>query len=389
MTNAFLNVTKREIDKLIKKPMILVIMFVVPLVVCFILGETFKQGTPTNLPIAVLDQDNSAVTRKITRMIDATPACEVKYKVTSAEEGHQLIVGGETYALIIFPRNFTKELYRGMRPKLVYYYNNQMLLIGGIITKDVNGAIQTAMAGINTEIQMKKGLPKDVAISHVNIIKVDEHIRSNPYLNYSYFLSLAAFAHTLQVLITFLAIWAVGIEFKEGTTKQWLEVAENSILTAVFAKLVPYVLGFMLITAIIFLIYFLGYGAPFEGNLVFLIFSTLLFILAYQFLGIMFVAASASLRLSLSCGAFFTALGFTFAGMTYPTIAMPPFAKAYSALLPLRPYINLLIDQSLRGIPVKFDVIYIWWIFALALFGAAFLPELKKKAQDETKWYKV
>lgn len=387
--NAFINVAKREIDRIFKKRMLLVLMFVVPLVICFILGETFKEGSPKNLPIAVLDQDNSNVSRKIARMIDATPTCEVKYHVTSLDEGRQLIVGGQTYALFVIPRDFTRDIYRGVRPQLVYYYNNQMLLIGGIITKDVNAAIQTVIAGINVKIQMKKGIPQEVAVSRVNIIKVDEHVRSNPYLNYSYFLSLAAFAHTLQVLIAFLAIWAVGIEFKEGTTKEWLKVADDSILTGVFGKLLPYTVSFMSVIGLIYFIYFIGYGAPFRGNALFLTFGTLLFVMAYQLLGIMFVAISANLRLSFSCGAFYTALGFTFAGMTYPTLAMPVFARAYSSLLPLRPYISLLIDQTLRAVPPRYDMVYIWWILALATLGTAFLPLLKKQAQNEKQWYKL
>lgn len=389
MSNSFINVVKREINRLLRKPMILVIMIVFPLVFCFILGETFKEGSPKNLPIAVLNEDGSSLSRKIVRMIDATPTCEVKYRVTSLEEGHQLIVGGQTYALVVIPRNFTRDIYRQSHPQLVYYYNNQMLLIGGIITKDVNVAIQTVIAGINVKIQMEKGLPKDVALSHVNIIKVDEHVRANPYLNYSYFLSLAAFVHTLQILIAFVAIWAVGVEFKEGTTNEWMEGANNSIFIGVFGKLFPYIACFMLIIAVIFLVYFLGYGAPFSGNVWFLALGTLLFILAYQLIGIMFVAITSNLRLSFSCGAFFTSLGFTFAGMTYPSIAMPAFARYYSALLPLRPYLALLVDQSLRGIPPIYDIVYIRWMAILALFGASFLPLLKKHTNDEKQWYKI
>ncbi len=389
MSNAFLNVVKREIKKIIKKPLLLIIMFIIPLTICFILGETFKEGSPKNLPIGVLNEDSSSLSRKIVRMIDATSTCEVKYHVNSLEEGHQLIVGGQTYGLVVIPRDFTRDIYRGTYPQLVYYYNNQMLLIGGIITKDVNMAVQTVMAGVNLKVQMKKGLPKDVALSHINIIKVDEHIRSNPYLNYSYFLSLAAFAHTFQILITFLAIWSVGIEFKEGTTREWMRISNNSILIGIFGKLTPYIIGFMSVISIVYAIYFLGYGAPFNGNLAFLIFGTLLFVLAYQFIGIMFVSITSNLRLSFSCGAFFTSLGFTFAGMTYPAIAMPAFARSYSALLPIRPYLSLLIDQTLRGIPPIYDLVYVRWLILLGLIGVVSLPLLKKHTQDDRLWYKI
>lgn len=389
MTNSFSDTFFREIERIKKRPLILVIMIVIPLVLCFVLGETFKEGSPKNLPISVLDEDNSDLSRKIVRMVDATSTCEVKYRVSSLSEGKNLIVGGQTYALLVIPRDFKSNVMKGIRPKLVYYYNNQLLLVGGIITKDVNVAIQTVMAGITVEAYSRKGLPKDVAISMVNVIKVDEHVRSNPYLNYSFFLSIAAFVHTFQILITFLAIAAVGSEFKEGSTIEWYECAGKSVLVAVFAKLLPYILGFMLVIATVYSIYFVGYGAPFEGNPLFVVFATLLYILAYQLTGVMFVAITGNYRLSLSSGAFYTSLGFTFAGMTYPVIAMSPFGQFYSGLLPLRPYLALLIDQTFRGFPISSDFIYVIWLIALASLAIMFLPLLKKKMQDESSWYKI
>ncbi len=389
MSNSFLSVIKREIDRIAKKPALLAIMFILPIAICFVLGETFKQGSPKNLPIAVLDLDNSSASRKLVRMVDATSTCQVKYKVASLEEGKQLIVGGQSYALFVIPRDFTRDVLRGTHPQLVFYYNNQMILIGGIISKDVTMAVQTAMAGVNVGIQMRKGIPKDVAISRVNLIRVDEHLRSNPYLNYSYFLSFASFVNTFQILICFVAIWAVGSEFKEGTTKEWMELSGNSILTAVFAKLAPYIISFMGIIALTYLIYIIGYGAPFEGSLWFLTLGTLIFILAYQLIGVMFVAITSNLRLSLSCGAFYTSLGYTFAGMTYPNIGMNLFGRMYSSLLPIRPYVALLIDQTLRGFAPKYDLGYLFWMTVLAVFGASFLPLLKKHVMDETQWYKI
>lgn len=387
--DAFFNVAKREIEKISKKPLILIVMFAVPVIACFILASTFVAGSPKNLPIAVINQDNTKITRKIVRVIDATPTCEVKYKIDSLEEGRQLIAGGQIYAVLVIPRNFTRDMFRGTHPQIVYYYNNQMILIGGIITKDINTAIQTVMGAADVLVQMKKGQAKDAVFRHVNPIRVDEHILANPYLNYSYFLVYATFIHTFQVIIAFLAIWAIGIEFREGTTKEWMEVSKNSILTGVFGKMAVYAICFLFIIAFIYLTYIMAYGAPFEGNIPFLIFATLMFIFAYQMIGIMFVAITSNLRLSFSCGAFFTSLGFTFAGMTYPAMAMPAFGRFYSALLPLRPYVALVVDQIMRGFPPIYDMIYIWWMFGLGLLGVITLPLLKKHALDEKLWYKI
>lgn len=387
--NAFLTVLKRELKALIKRPDLLIALFTIPFITCFSIGSIFIKSAPRNLPIAILNQDNSEISRILIRMIDATPSCETKYSVTSLLEGKELIKGGKAYALVVIPRNFKRNLLKNTAPQVAYYYNNQAILIGGIISKDITTTVLTFSAGIDVKLLMKKGLPKDIAKTKVNLIGIDEHVRANPYMNYSYFLCLAGFIHTFQVLIAALACWSIGREFKHGTTKEWMKAANNSIIAAVFGKLTPFMISFLFIIAIVYLIYFVGYGVPFLGSVPFVIFATILYIFAYQITAVMFVAITSNFRLSLSSCAFYTALGFTFAGMTYPIIAMPLAANIYSFILPLRHYLAIVIDQSLRGIPYSYDWKYIGYLLFLIFIAIVFLPLLKKNAMDEKKWYKL
>ena len=344
---------------------------------------------PRDLPIAVFNSDNSSLSRTYTRMLDSTPTLDVAYETTSIEEGKDLIIKGKAYALVVIPKHFQKDIYKNNSPQIVSYFNNQLLLVGGMVSKDITVATKTLLAGINIKAKTKRGLPKDVAASQVNIIGVDEHIRSNPYLNYSYFLGITSIAHIMQILIAFTAIWAVGIEFKEGTTIDWLKSSNYSILAGVFGKLFPYFLNFFFLILTIYVFYFGIFSVPCEGNIFVIIFTTALFIAAYQLIGVFFVALAANLRFALSSGAFFTALGFTFAGVTFPHIAMPAFAKVYSNLLPITHYLKIMIDQTLRNIPPKYDFDEMTWLVGLGLFGASFLPRLKKLALDKNQWYKT
>ena len=220
-------------------------------------------------------------------------------------------------------------------------------------------------------------------------IRVDEKIKSNPYLNYSYFLSYAAVAHVFQIFAVLLAVWTLGIEFKEGTTKEWLKEADNSIISAAFGKLSVYLIVLLIQMFIIYGGYVIIYGAPFEGNILFTIFSSGIFLLAYQLMGLAFVAVLSNLRFAMSVGAFYTSLGFSLAGMTFPNMGMPLFARFYSSLLPVRPYVNLLIDQAMKGFMLKYDLIYLFWIMAIGLLGTMFVPLLKKHANNEDLWYQI
>ena len=387
--NRFINTIKREISKIKFNKFLMVMLFIAPIVFSIVVIWTFSAGIPKNLPIAVLDLDNSDITRTITRAIDSTPSAKVRYKVENYNQGYDLIKEGKVYAIIVYPKDFKKDLNRNNTPQIVYYYNNQMILIGSIITKDIQSAVMTLTKSVDAQIRMKKGLAKDPTLSKINLIRVDEKIKSNPYLNYSYFLSYAAVAHVFQIFAVLLAVWTLGIEFKEGTTKEWLKEADNSIISAVFGKLSVYLIVLFIQMFIVYGGYVIIYGAPFEGNILFTIFSSGIFLLAYQLIGLAFVAVLSNLRFAMSVGAFYTSLGFSLAGMTFPNMGMPLFARFYSSLLPVRPYVNLLIDQTMKGFMLKYDLIYLFWIMAIGLLGTMFVPLLKKHANNEDLWYQI
>lgn len=387
--NGFAGVFRRELKSFVKNRYIFITAILAPLIFSFILILVFFSRIASDLPIAVLDADNSNVSRTIVRAIDSTPSVKVKYKVSNINEGQKLIKEFKAYALIYIPQNFSGDLNMSERPKIVYYYNNQTILIGGVISKDIQSAVLNCMTGSDAKIRMKRGLSKEAALSKINLIRVDERVKSNPYLNYSYFLSYATIAHCFQVLITFMAIWAAGSEFRKGTTKIWLKVAGGSVINAVMGKLAVYFILYFMLLTLVYLLYIIFFEAPFRGNVLFTLLGEAAFIFAYQMMGILFVAVLSNLRFALSAGAFYTSLGFSLAGMTFPSIAMPAFARFYSALIPVRPFVNLMVDQAVRGFNFIYDIKYLVWLFALSLAGLLSLPLLKKHAKDEGLWYQI
>jgi ABC-2 type transport system permease protein len=359
-------------------------VFILPFLFIILVTATFISGVARDLPIAVLDKDSSSLSRSFIRSINATPAVMVKYQVTTVNEGEDLLKSAKAYALIIIPKNFQKDIYLQKQPKLLYYYNNQMIAVGGLITRDIKTAVQTLIIGLTANTYAKKGKPLKITVDKTSLIRIDERIRSNPYFNYSYFLMYSLIAHIFQVLITLTAILAVGSEFKYGTTKNWLKTANNCIITAVFGKLLPYFLLFYIFIAGTYGAYIRFYDAPFTGSISFTSIGIVLFILSYQLMGTLFVAILHNCRKAMSLGGVYTSLGFSLAGMTFPSFAMPTFVRVYSAMLPVRPFVALIVDQALKGVPFIYDISYIYWLFAFIVVGLCALPLLKKHLGDET-----
>ncbi|MCQ2958050.1 MAG: ABC transporter permease [Candidatus Gastranaerophilales bacterium] len=364
------------------------ISFIFPLILCLMICFIFAKASPTNLPIAVFNADNSVLSRTIVRDLNALPSCEVKYPVTNLEEGRQLLVEGKIYAFIVIPKNFQRDIYRQSQPKLAYYYNNQRILIGGIITKDVSALVQTLIIGIDAKIKSQKGIPFQEAVKQSNLINVVDHIRSNPYFNYLYLLSLTAFGHILQISMVMTSILAVGTEFKYGTTKEWLKEADGSINTALLGKFTPYIVLFTLLFNIILLIYFNFFHAPYVGNMLVGFLATVVFVTTCFALGFVIMSINGNFRFALSFAAFYVAIGFALAGVTFPVMAMPLVVKIYSMLMPLTYWVQIILDQSMRNIPFYYDIKYFLPYIILIFISLIGMWRLKILANDESRWFK-
>ena len=68
------------------------------------------------------------------------------------------------------------------------------------------------------------------------------------------------------------------------------------------------------------------------------------------------MSINGNFRLGLSFCAFYVAIGFALAGVTFPVMAMPPVIKAYTATMPLNYWVQVMLDQSMRGIPYIYDL---------------------------------
>lgn len=384
---AYTEVVKREIKRIIARPLGWIVSFVIPVSMCLLMCIVFGKGTPINLPIAVYNADNSELSRMLIRNLNTLQSCEVKYQVTSLKEGQDLLTEGKAYGFVAIPKNFQRDIYRLKQPELMYYYNNQRILIGGIITKDITAMLQSMVVGLDAKIRNKKGMPMETAIIQANPIAIVDHVNSNPYFNYLYFLALIAFGHILQINMVMISVYSIGTEFKYGTTKEWLKTADNSILTGILGKWTPYMAIFLFVYAILTIVYFGLYGVPFGGNVAVAIIASILFMISCFAIGIIFMSINGNFRYCLSNSAFYVAMGFAFAGITFPSMSMPLFAKIYGALMPLYYWIQIMLDQTFRDFPYVYDLKHFVGMIILAVLGFAASIRLKKLAYDEKRWY--
>nr|WP_303649811.1 ABC transporter permease [Desulfobotulus pelophilus] len=349
------------------------VLFILPPLAFLFIAWFFSEGVLRNLPMVVLDQDHSALSREITRAMDASPGIRIDHVVNHVEEGREALLSGEAYGFLILPKNMEKDIWQGLAPRTILYVNNTYMISASMIMKDATMVMQSLSADRQIRQQMFHGAMSEAAMAQASPIRVDVHVPFNPYANYFYFLAATLLPTLLHMFVITSAIYAFGSELAHSTASQWLKTAGGRPWIAITAKMAPYTLVFclwgLLMNASLFRI-----GVPMEGNAPFIRMGTSSMILAYQCIALFLVALCANLRLALNLAAFYASTAFAFVGVTFPAMGMPTIARIWGDLLPLTHYLRLFVDQTLRGAPVEasMDAFGCLWLFILLAGGTGF-----------------
>ncbi|MFA7077856.1 MAG: ABC transporter permease [Syntrophomonas sp.] len=388
-TNPLFKVLLREIERMSKSSVYLFTTLVGPLFAFVVLLAIFSDGIPSNLPIGIVDMDNTVLSRKMSQWVDATSETEIVFRSPNLNEAQHELMTGKIQGIVLIPEGTEKEILKGSGQIVPVYINNTNILIGGYLQKGIYKALATLSSGIKLQIEMKKGRSLEQAMANIYPINTHQHVLFNPFGNYAYFL-LSALFPLLIVLFTMLStIYATGIELREGTGPNWLDHADGSIIVALVGKLIPYTLLLSINMIVMNMILFVQMGTPLHGNFFLIMFAEVVLILAYQMLGVFIVAITANLRLSLSLATAYSMMALTFAGLTFPRFSMPLLAKVFSLLFPFTYWVRIFISQAFRSEPILNGILPIGAMVLFILASVASLPRLKRLLSNEKYWGKI
>jgi len=387
--NPFFRVFLREIDRMSGSTIYLFTTLFGPLISFIILLSVFSAGVPHNIPVGVVDMDNSNLSRKISMWVGATQEVDVAMHLPNQEEAYRQMAEGTLDAVIIIPEGTEKNILKGVGQPVSVFINNTNLLRGGYLQKGIYKALATLSGGIKLQVAMKSGLPERQAKAKVQPVRLQQHVLFNPFGNYSYFL-LSALLPLMIVIFTLLSnVFALGTEVREGTGPEWLEHANGSLIVGLAGKLLPYTMLLSVVTVVMNVVLFVQMGTPLRGNFAFIVMGELGMIITYQLLAVLLVAVTANLRLALSLASAYAMMALTFSGLTFPQFAMPLVAKAFSYLFPFTQWVKIFISQAIRGEEVEHAIIPMTIYVLFIGLSVCFLPRMKRVLMQERYWGKI
>ena len=346
--NSILKVARREFGIIRRKPVYLLGSVGVMAVCCLFYLTFFKAGLPENLPIGVLDLDNSSLSRNFCRQLDATQLGKViKYEdFTTARDAMQT---GEITSLCVIPQGMNEDVNANRRPVFTYYVNSLYLIGGALSYKDILTMVTLTGGAVQREVLRMKGYSEGAIMGLIQPIVIDEHKIGNATTNYGVYLNNIILPGLLALSIIFVLIYALGSELRYGTSRELMETADGSMAAALLGKLLPYTLIYLALGLGLDLLMFGVCHYPINGSVGNMMLAMVVFILANEAVAVTIIGLLPTLRYALSIAALFTILAFSFSGFTFPVEAMPTAIQGISVLFPLRFYYLLYVQEAIFG----------------------------------------
>lgn len=378
----------RELTRIWHFKAYLAVLTILPVISLCFFAYIFREGITHNLPIALLDMDKTPLSRKLANMIDAAPEVEIRYSVSSAEDGKRLIREGRAHALLLIPEAFEAGILSLTPTNFEAYISGSNILINGLTSKSLLTTATTFSKGIQIQMLQQQGLSAESAMAMVMPVNFSKHIMFNPYTNYSYYLSPSFMPMMLLIFTLLSTIFAIGSELRYASADKWIAAAEDSFLVALAGKLLPTFLAMVFYLFAMFFLLFYIIGVPLNGSFIILAFGGVVFLLSYIAIGITLIALTADMRLALSLGGGYAVMAFSFSGLTFPLIAMHKSIQFFSHIFPFSYVTDIVIDQALRGAPISRSLYNICYIMIFWLLPIVSYNRLKRVCQQQKYWYK-
>jgi len=302
-----------------------------PLMMLLLFGFVLS-NEPANVPWAVWDQNQTAVSRRLVRDIQATGYFLAPRAIEGYDTGRTLMREGKILALLVIPKRLRRDIERG-RPQVQLLVDGSDPLSAARVASYIGQVGATFTTADPAEVRPRT----PTAAAAGGGIDVRQRFWFNPTLRDNvFFLGALAAMLLTNFCLSATSLGLVG-ERESGTYEHMLSLPTTA-LEIVLGKLLPHVgVGFVL------LVYAtvasgLIFGIWPAGSFLTLLFVTLPFVLASLSIGVFVSTLARTSAQAVFITVFFIMPSFVLSGVMFPYQLMPDGVRHVGYLFPLRWY---------------------------------------------------
>jgi ABC-2 type transport system permease protein len=344
-------------------------MVAFPVAVIFFFTSLLSSGQPQEMPVGIVDLDNTSTTRALIRKLDGFQSSEVVAYYSTPTEAREANQNNEIYGFLYIPEGTTEKLLASRQPKISFYYTMTTIVSGSLIFRDMKTIATLGSAALGMATMRAKGLTDQQIKTLMQPITIDLHQIGNATTDYNAYLTTVMVPGIIMLFIFLITTYAIGTELKFSHGKELVEMGGSKIWIALVGKFLPHTLIWLAVTFFYSYYVFGVLEFPHPGGVLRIILLNVLMVLAAQGFGLFAFGLMPSLRMSMSISSLWAVLSISMAGSAFPLIGMDGPLQTLAWLFPLRHYFMLYQIGVLNDYPIL-DA----WFHIAALIAFVLLP---------------
>jgi ABC-2 type transport system permease protein len=362
----------KEFIQVFRDPRMRIVLFVIPTLQTIIFGYAVNMDV-RNIPVAVMDRDNSAESRDLVAIMGSSGYFVTKARIDSYDEARALLDRGTVRVALVIDHGFAERLRGGRAADAQVLLDgsdsNTAGIIGGYLGRlstAYNARLQAAYAARHVESPPRIGRVELVARAWFN-----SNLESPP------FYVPAVITNILFVITMLLSSLAVVREKEIGTIEQVI-VTPIRKGEFILGKTLPFVLIGYIDVALISTVGALVFDVPLRGSLGLLFLATTLFLMSSLGLGLLISTVSQTQQQAMMTAFFIIFPAMLLSGFAFPIENMPLPVQWLTLLNPLRYYMVVIRGIFLKGVGLE----VVWGQLAgLGVLGVALLSLAVRRFQ--------
>ncbi len=376
---AFKAIVTREWRFLSKDKRTAAVVLLGPIFFALIIGAVYSEKKITRVKVAIVDMDNSALSREITSTIVNSEPFTLGGYTESADDFEGLTAAGEAQACFVFPPHFERDLKSGKGAGVEVLVDSSNLIAGNVAVTAAGSILSAWSVGVDMKkIRMHGTGPQTLARRTAAPIGLQTRLLFNPAFNANYanFLVLGFLGVAVQLAPLLAASRAGANEF--AVIPGDLPAGGRHPVVLAMGKCCAYVAVIWPLTWLTLRFAMFVFDLPMRGSELLLSAGTLWFVFNLAGLGFAISCFAKEALFATEVCALLTMPNFLLSGFSWPVFAMPGAMKLAAYLLPMNPFVFLLrkialMDAGLGDLRFEFALLAAWTAVAgtLALIGSA------------------
>ncbi|MCX6354380.1 MAG: ABC transporter permease [Candidatus Aureabacteria bacterium] len=350
----------KEFRQVMRDPRMRMTIFVTPLIQMIIFGYAANTDV-RNVPTAIYDLDNTKESRDVIRAFTYSQYFHAKFYIATDAEQNRLINKARVSAVLRFDRGFGRDIEGNRSAQLQIILDATDSNTAGIILSYANQIIQRYSNDILQDRAMiyMKRINAYPSVDTRDRAWFNENLESR---NYYIPGVIALIISVMTLLLTSMSI----VREKEIGTMEQLIVSPLRPIELILGKLTPFAIIALIQVVFITSIGVLWFQIPLRGSVVFLLVSTMVYLLTSLGVGLFISTLSATQQEAMLSTFLFFFPANLLSGFMYPIQNMPVAIQYITYLNPLRYYLVILRGIFLKGIGIS-----ILWqpLLALLIIG--------------------